>query len=74
MQCPICKFHAEHIFTIEISPKTHQRWRVERCPNCNHAFDLELQRDYESRHKLDIENQRRIVRPDDPESKWRFGL
>jgi hypothetical protein len=74
MQCPECLYHAEHIYTIEISPKTNQRWRVERCPNCNHSFDLELERDYQRRHQLDIEKQRRTVRPDDPDSKWRFGL
>ena len=74
MQCPQCKYHQNHIFTIEISPKTNQRWRVERCPNCSYGFDLILEREYQDRHRLEKRNDGRIIRPDDPKSGWRFGL
>ncbi len=74
MQCPKCKYHAEHIFTIEISPLTNHQWRIERCPNCSHAFDLELEREYQRKCKLEIEDKRRIIRPDDPQHGWMFGL
>jgi hypothetical protein len=72
-QCPQCFYHSDHIFTIEISPKTHQQWRIERCPNCSHAFDLELNREYMSRrNKMDKEDKRR---PDGNDSRgWMFGI
>lgn len=78
MQCPICKYHIEHIFTVEISPLTNQRWRIERCPHCNHAFDLELERDYQSRkHKdsMDKPDPRRPLWYDDNDKRgWHFGV
>lgn len=70
MQCPECRRHAEPIFTIEISPKTHQRWRVERCPSCNHSYDLMLERDYVRKKNAEK------TPPDkkQPPAGWMFGL
>lgn len=63
IQCPKCKFHAEHIYTIEISPTTQQRWRIERCPNCFYAGwpdNPELERIWLSRrNQMDKPNDRR---------------
>jgi hypothetical protein len=72
-QCPKCYGHYEHIFTIEISPTTHQRWRVERCPRCDYNYDLELEREYNTRKNSETDADKRRQFRDD-RGKWQFGL
>lgn len=70
MQCPKCKYHTEPIFTIEISPKTNQRWRIERCPHCNYGYNLELEREYQDRvRKMDKSNDGWPIRSDDVDKR-----
>lgn len=68
-RCPKCLYHKEPIFTIEISPLTSQRWRVERCPNCLFGYDLILERDYIRQTKKQKNQDNQL-----PPSGWMFGL
>ena len=65
-QCPKCLSHYEHIYTIEISPKTNQRWRIERCPRCDQSFDFELEREYHARKSAE-------KKPDIQRNTWLPG-
>lgn len=75
-QCPKCLSHQQHIFTIEISPATTERWRVERCPACDFtgwANNPELERDYHDRLvKAKLTDEGGSVWQDS--DKWRSGL